>query len=470
MDKKDFFLYPVTTDVAPDYFNIIDKPMAFSDIIDKFHAHEYSTLDDVEADLSLIWKNCKTYNRSDTSYYRLAQRMEEQAKEWMTQARQDYNMLEISLQAGTLAVGIDPDIFSYDLIQPSPEPSHDSYDNQQKELEISKQEPQQELDQQMHQETGKKKNEKELSLPSTRSDRKKQLPSSTSSRRTTRSSSTGLIELSLDKYLSEKSRKSKRARKAATASTDVSDKSNSISSTSFTSALSSNTSSDRSPEIMVTPSSSLPTSPSPQPQLSQETEKNTRKIKKKDKAISTVTRRMTRSAGSEGLTVPTKSAMKNSKMNSETRKLLWSDSVTKPIAYVEGSYKESKTKRAPRGYVYISSSDEDGSNDEEQGDNSMIKTTNATSIISPSSKRNKKSNKLSHGKQPLEVEPLSTFAHLQTTTIEKVVWARVSGFPFHPAKIVDPNKEDVPKNVRTGKPKAQSSLVKFFMVPENHQW
>jgi hypothetical protein len=48
LDKKEYFLYPVTPDVAPDYHEIIDNPMAFSDIIEKFHAHKYTTLDAVE--------------------------------------------------------------------------------------------------------------------------------------------------------------------------------------------------------------------------------------------------------------------------------------------------------------------------------------------------------------------------------------------------------------------------------------
>ncbi|ORZ16876.1 Bromodomain-containing protein, partial [Absidia repens] len=76
MDKKEYFLYPVTPDVAPDYLQFIEHPMSFHDIIGKLLAHEYSTLDAVEADLSLIWTNSKTYNKSDTSYYKLAQRME----------------------------------------------------------------------------------------------------------------------------------------------------------------------------------------------------------------------------------------------------------------------------------------------------------------------------------------------------------------------------------------------------------
>ncbi|ORX49484.1 hypothetical protein DM01DRAFT_1105908 [Hesseltinella vesiculosa] len=48
MDKKEYFMYPVTPDVAPDYHQVIDKPMCFTDVINKFHAHQYDTLEAIE--------------------------------------------------------------------------------------------------------------------------------------------------------------------------------------------------------------------------------------------------------------------------------------------------------------------------------------------------------------------------------------------------------------------------------------
>lgn len=48
MDKKELFFYPVTTEMAPDYHDIIKHPMCFTDIIDKFHSHEYESIDAVE--------------------------------------------------------------------------------------------------------------------------------------------------------------------------------------------------------------------------------------------------------------------------------------------------------------------------------------------------------------------------------------------------------------------------------------
>ena len=47
MDKKELFRFPVTPDVAPDYAEIIDTPMSFADILEKFSLHEYTSLEQV---------------------------------------------------------------------------------------------------------------------------------------------------------------------------------------------------------------------------------------------------------------------------------------------------------------------------------------------------------------------------------------------------------------------------------------
>ena len=47
-DKHKFFQEPVTTDLAPDYFNIIRTPMDFSTMRKKLAAGEYKTIDDLQ--------------------------------------------------------------------------------------------------------------------------------------------------------------------------------------------------------------------------------------------------------------------------------------------------------------------------------------------------------------------------------------------------------------------------------------
>lgn len=112
MDKKELFRYPVTRDIASDYYEIIKTPMSFADVIEKLSLHLYLTLDELAADLSLIWKNSMLYNKKDTLYYKLAQRLEKTTDTLMEQARQSYQGLHIS-KSGLLDVEIDQHIYSY---------------------------------------------------------------------------------------------------------------------------------------------------------------------------------------------------------------------------------------------------------------------------------------------------------------------------------------------------------------------
>ncbi|KAF1802536.1 PHD-zinc-finger like domain-containing protein [Mucor lusitanicus] len=48
MDKKEFFRYPVPLDLAPDYYQVIEEPMSFSEIQEKLALHQYSTVDEFE--------------------------------------------------------------------------------------------------------------------------------------------------------------------------------------------------------------------------------------------------------------------------------------------------------------------------------------------------------------------------------------------------------------------------------------
>jgi hypothetical protein len=112
-DKKELFRYPVTRDIASDYHDIIKSPMSFQDMIEKLSMHRYFTLDEFEHDLSLIWKNSMTYNKADTLYFKLAQRLEQSMKELMVTARTNYDSLNIEENHGLLDVEIDSEIFSY---------------------------------------------------------------------------------------------------------------------------------------------------------------------------------------------------------------------------------------------------------------------------------------------------------------------------------------------------------------------
>ncbi|GAN06834.1 conserved hypothetical protein [Mucor ambiguus] len=115
MDKKEFFKYPVPLDLAPDYYQVIEEPMSFSEIQEKLALHQYSTVDEFEYDLNLIWKNCLFYNKKETLYYKLAQKLQKQAEALLVEAHQDFKALQIRNESGALDVDIDPDIFDYGL-------------------------------------------------------------------------------------------------------------------------------------------------------------------------------------------------------------------------------------------------------------------------------------------------------------------------------------------------------------------
>lgn len=102
----------MTRDIASDYYEIIKKPMSFTDVLDKLSQHFYLTLDDLADDISLIWKNSMLYNDKDTLYYKLAQRLEKTARSLIEEARQNYESLPIS-KSGLLDVEVNPEIFVY---------------------------------------------------------------------------------------------------------------------------------------------------------------------------------------------------------------------------------------------------------------------------------------------------------------------------------------------------------------------
>lgn len=138
MDKKKLFRYPVTLELAPDYLDVIKQPMSFADIIEKLANHRYDNLDEfevilypfrrqyiltfcIQSDLALIWKNSMTYNKAETGYYKLAQRLEKAMTELMADAREAYKDFPLK-NNGLLDVDINPEIFAYLEEQPPKPP------------------------------------------------------------------------------------------------------------------------------------------------------------------------------------------------------------------------------------------------------------------------------------------------------------------------------------------------------------
>lgn len=62
-DPQSLFLNPVTDRIAPGYSKVIKKPMSLTTIQEKIDANAYDSLQDWEADVKLMFKNCVDYNR-----------------------------------------------------------------------------------------------------------------------------------------------------------------------------------------------------------------------------------------------------------------------------------------------------------------------------------------------------------------------------------------------------------------------
>lgn len=63
------FLEPVTKDIAPDYLDVIEKPMDISAIRKKSSKKEYFSKQQFVADFHLIVENCTKYNGVNSGKY-----------------------------------------------------------------------------------------------------------------------------------------------------------------------------------------------------------------------------------------------------------------------------------------------------------------------------------------------------------------------------------------------------------------
>uniref|UniRef100_A0A914Y637 Bromo domain-containing protein n=1 Tax=Panagrolaimus superbus TaxID=310955 RepID=A0A914Y637_9BILA len=74
-DPEEFFAYPVSTHVAPDYHQIITSPMNFLTIRQKLSANDYTKLEELKFDVILICENAMLYNNPHTIYHVAAQKL-----------------------------------------------------------------------------------------------------------------------------------------------------------------------------------------------------------------------------------------------------------------------------------------------------------------------------------------------------------------------------------------------------------
>lgn len=74
-DPEEYFTYPVSASVAPDYATVISQPMDFYTIQNKINSNVYQALEELRADAVLICENAMIYNGPHTIYHLAAQKL-----------------------------------------------------------------------------------------------------------------------------------------------------------------------------------------------------------------------------------------------------------------------------------------------------------------------------------------------------------------------------------------------------------
>lgn len=75
LDRSSLFLYPVSQQKVPDYYEVISHPMDWTTIAAKVDELRYTNIEDFKADINLVIDNAMLYNKIDTHYHRTASRI-----------------------------------------------------------------------------------------------------------------------------------------------------------------------------------------------------------------------------------------------------------------------------------------------------------------------------------------------------------------------------------------------------------
>ncbi|EIW69413.1 hypothetical protein TREMEDRAFT_62279 [Tremella mesenterica DSM 1558] len=85
------FQKPVSKRDAPDYYEIIKRPMDLTTVLRNIKTHKYKNKADFATDLDLIWENCLTYNTTESHPLRAAARFMRQKTDHLLQFVADKN-------------------------------------------------------------------------------------------------------------------------------------------------------------------------------------------------------------------------------------------------------------------------------------------------------------------------------------------------------------------------------------------
>ncbi|KAJ6485818.1 bromodomain and PHD finger-containing protein 3 [Mycena sanguinolenta] len=75
-DRQDYFKLPVNKKEVPDYFDVVEKPMCWSQIEVKLDKYEYWDLQSFKDDIQLVLDNAVLYNREGTPHRKAALRIQ----------------------------------------------------------------------------------------------------------------------------------------------------------------------------------------------------------------------------------------------------------------------------------------------------------------------------------------------------------------------------------------------------------
>ncbi|KAE9549864.1 hypothetical protein FO519_006917 [Halicephalobus sp. NKZ332] len=89
-DPEEYFTYPVSPSVAPDYAQVIAQPMDFFTMQKKVNEGQYTKLEEVKNDVNLICENAMKYNDFHTVYHLAAQKLQVIAKYYFSDDYLEY--------------------------------------------------------------------------------------------------------------------------------------------------------------------------------------------------------------------------------------------------------------------------------------------------------------------------------------------------------------------------------------------
>jgi histone acetyltransferase len=81
------FKDPVKSEVAPDYYATISNPIDLSTMRSRVTDGYYDTVDKFIEEVQLMFDNARVYNRKDTVYYKMADKLEAAVKPLLDQLR-----------------------------------------------------------------------------------------------------------------------------------------------------------------------------------------------------------------------------------------------------------------------------------------------------------------------------------------------------------------------------------------------